>query len=608
MCGVVGYVGPRPAVPWLLKGLERLEYRGYDSAGLAVLTNDTLEIRRTAGQLQALRDDLAADPPADGSTAIGHLRWATHGAPTEANAHPHTDCNRRFAVVHNGIIENEASLRRQLLEAGHRFTSETDTELIAHLLESFADDLDLAERVRRAIQALQGAFALLIVDRRQPERIVAVRHDSPLFIGVLDDATLVASDFPPLLDHTRQVYILDDGEMADIRAGRITITDFEGKPVAKQAQTIDWDVEQAEKGGYDHFMLKEIHEQPQALQATLAGRIEGDAVALADLDWTPSQWQAFDNVLFLACGTSYHASLVAAKWIERLAGMPAQAAIASEFADDAPWVDGRTLVVAVSQSGETKDTLTAMHEAKRRGATTLAIVNVVGSSLARDADAVLYTHAGPEIAVASTKAYTTQLLTGALLALHLAQQRGVPAAERARLLAALRQVPEAAARLLDAPSAANEVGHRLAQASDAFYIGRGLDYASALEGQLKLKEITYIHAEAYPAGELKHGALALLEPGLPVVALATQLQSHAKMLGNIQEVRARGALVIAIAREDDATIADYADHVLAVPALDPMVMPILNAIPLQLIAYHAAVARGQNVDQPRNLAKSVTVD
>ena len=610
MCGIVGYAGRRQALPILLDGLRRLEYRGYDSAGVAVLNNGTVEVRRAAGRLENLVQRLAQDPIPGGQVGIGHTRWATHGRPSDVNAHPHCDCSGQFAVVHNGIIENHAALRRRLEDTGHRFTSETDTEVIAHLLEAEYDG-DLAEAVRRVVAQLEGAFALVIATRREPGRIVAVRQESPLIVGLGRDENFVASDIPALLPYTRRIHVLENGEMADIRADRVTVTDWNGKPVQKAFIDVTWDADAAEKGGYPHFMLKEIHEQPQALADALRGRLDPDGarVVFEDLSLTPEDARRLRQVYFVACGTAYHASLAAALLTERLAGVPARAEIASEFRYRDPLVDEHTLVVAVSQSGETIDTLSALRAARERGARLLGIVNVVGSSIARDCGDVIYTRAGPEISVASTKAYTTQLAVAALLAVYLGRARGTLGDHQAReLLAGLRDLPELARETLDQAGELRPVGEALAQARDLYYLGRGLDWVTGMEGQLKIKEIAYIHAEAYPAGELKHGPLALIEDGSPVVVVSTQPDLHRKTASNVQEVKARGARVIAVVREDLDDLGAEVDHLIRIPRVHPFLTPVLAVMPLQLLAYYAAAARGADIDKPRNLAKSVTVE
>lgn len=610
MCGIVGYAGGRPALPILVDGLRRLEYRGYDSAGVAVLQDGIVDVRRAVGRLDNLVERLEREPAGEGRVGIGHTRWATHGRPSEANAHPHSDCTGDFVVVHNGIIENHAVLRRRLIEAGHRFTSETDTEVIAHLLEAEYDG-DLPAAVRRVVAQLQGSFALVIATRREPGRIVAVRNQSPLIVGLGQGENFVASDIPALLPYTRRVYTLEGGEMADVTADRVTITDWRGAAVPKEVMEIDWSAQAAEKGGYPHFMLKEIYEQPRALADAILGRLGpgGADVVFEDITLSPQEVRELRQVYFVACGTAYHASLAAAQLTERLARLPARAEIASEFHYREPLVDRQTLVVAVSQSGETIDTLNALRTARERGARLLSIVNVVGSSIARDTGDVLYTRAGPEVSVASTKAYTTQLVVGTLLAVYLARARGTLADDDAReLLADLRALPGRAEALLAGAEDLQPVGESLAGAADIYYIGRGLDWVTGLEGQLKIKEISYIHAEAYPAGELKHGPLALIEQGTPLVAVSTQPAVHGKTASNVQEVKARGARVIAVVNEGAEDLGVAVDHVIPIPRVHPYLSPVLAVMPLQLLAYYAAAARGVDIDKPRNLAKSVTVE
>mgnify|MGYP001317449579 CR=1 FL=1 len=609
MCGIVGYVGPKQAVPILIGGLRALEYRGYDSAGIAVSYNGTVEVRKRAGRIDAL-EELVGQRPLRGTAGIGHTRWATHGRPSDENAHPHTDCTGAFVVVHNGIIENYAELREELGSRGHRFASETDTEVIAHLLEEL-DDGDLVSTVRRAVTRLQGAYALAVLSRREPGKIVAVKQSSPLIIGLGQGENFLASDIPALLPHTRRVIPLDEGEMAVLTRDGARIMKLDGTPVEREPMEVTWDPGQAERGGYPHFMLKEIHEQPRAVRDTLAGRVHksGERVSLDAVRFDPEWVRQLRSVYLVACGTAYHAGLIGGRLIERLAGIPTWTEIASEFRYREPLVDGRTLFVAISQSGETADTLAAMREARRRGARILAITNVVGSSVAREADDVVYTWAGPEIAVASTKAYTTQIVALTLLALHLAEITGFTGPlGRRNLLEGLRQLPEAVEAALAVEAEVRHIGELAGAWRDAFFIGRGLDYFTALEGQLKLKEISYIHAEAYAAGELKHGTLALIEQGTPVIALATQPDLREKMISNIEEVRARGAEVFAITRRDLTGVERYARATLKLPVAHPLLMPVVAAVPLQLLAYYAAVAKGTDVDKPRNLAKSVTVE
>lgn len=607
MCGIVGYIGERQAQPILVEGLRKLEYRGYDSAGICVFDGTALRVRKTAGRLSALEEKLAA-APLPGTLGIGHTRWATHGRPTDENAHPHTDAEGRFAVVHNGIIENFQALRERLVAKGYRFVSETDTETIAHLLADLYDG-DFVGTVRRAVAEMKGAYALAIVCRDEPDKLVVVRQASPLVIGVGKGEQFVASDIPALLEHTRDVYILENGEMAVLTKDGVTITKTDGTPVARDVFRVTWDLAQAEKEGYAHFMLKEIHEQPKAIRDTLSGRLEGNRVVFPDLKLSPTELAAVEKIHIVACGTAYHAGLVGKAAIERLARVPVDVEVASEYRYRDPLLTEKTLVIVISQSGETADTLAALRESQRRGAKVLGIVNVVGSSVAREADDVLFTWAGPEIAVASTKAYTAQLVVLYLFALYLAELRGtLSEAERAGLVAALQALPEQTEAVLGLAETMKGHAGSVASATSLFFIGRGLDYAVAQEGSLKLKEISYIHSEAYAAGELKHGTLALIEDGVPVVALATQPNLLDKMVSNITEVKARGARVIALAMTGEAELAKTVDDLILLPPTDPLLAPVLAVVPLQLFAYHAAVARGLDVDKPRNLAKSVTVE
>ncbi|CAM3526418.1 glutamine--fructose-6-phosphate transaminase (isomerizing) [Hydrogenibacillus schlegelii] len=609
MCGIVGYVGTKQAVPILIRGLRALEYRGYDSAGIAVYDNGVVQVRKRNGRIDHL-EAFVGERPLRGTLGIGHTRWATHGQPSNENAHPHADCTGDHVVVHNGIIENYAELRDELKAQGHRFTSETDTEVVAHLIEALYDG-DLVNTVRRAAARLEGAYALVAMSRQEPDKIVAVKRASPLIIGLGEGENFLASDIPALLPYTRRVIPLEEEEMAVLTSDGVKLIRLDGTPVTRAPMWVNWDPVQAERGGYEHFMLKEIHEQPQAVRDTLSGRINrsGDGVLLDGVHLDPEWVRGLRSVYLVACGTAYHAGLIGGRLIERLAGIPVWNEVASEFRSRDPLIDERTLFVAISQSGETADTLSALREARRRGARILAVTNVVGSSVAREADDVVYTWAGPEIAVASTKAYTTQVVALALLALRLAEITGhTGEQERRDLLEALRFLSEALEQALELEEDVRAIGERTRTWRDAFFIGRGLDYFSALEGQLKLKEISYIHAEAYPAGELKHGTLALIEPGTPVIALMTQPDQREKMISNIEEVRARGADVLLIARQDLAGVDRHAQTTLMLPAVHPLLMPVVAAVPLQLLAYYAAVTRGADVDKPRNLAKSVTVE
>lgn len=606
MCGIVGYVGKRQVVPVLLDGLRRLEYRGYDSAGVAIAQNGTVKVSKKAGRLSELEEVVPYEEFSQATIGIGHTRWATHGKPTDDNAHPHQDCTGDFTVIHNGIIENYAELRRELKEKGHVFRSETDTEVIAHLFEELYED-NLEETMKKVIARLEGSYALVVVSVRDKNKLLAARQDSPLVIGLGKGENLLASDIPALLPYTRETIIMEDGQLAILTEDSVTIKDIKGNTIEPKIFHVHWDDVAAEKAGYEHFMLKEIHEQPKALKDTLAGRItEDNKVKFAEgFALTPEMVRDIEKVYLIACGTAYHAGLVGKHLIEKLVGIPAEADVASEFRYRDPLVTDKTLVVVVSQSGETADTLAALRESKARGARVVAVTNVVGSSVAREADDVIYTWAGPEIAVASTKAYTTQLLALSLFAIYLAQERGK---EATYLLEEIKKLPEKASRVLEIEARIKELAEAIAKHDDAFYIGRGLDFAVSLEGQLKLKEISYIHAEAYPAGELKHGTLALITEGTPVISLATQPSLYEKTVSNIQEVKARGAYVVGIVKEGDEKINEHADVVINIPEVNPLLSPIIAVLPLQLLSYYAAVARGEDVDKPRNLAKSVTVE
>ena len=609
MCGIVGYVGPRQATEILLGGLARLEYRGYDSAGVAVIEGDDLAVVRRVGRLNNLRDTLVKHP-LHGTTGIGHTRWATHGRPSEENAHPHADCDGRVAVVHNGIIENYTSLRDELAANGHILRSETDTETIAHLIESYLED-DLAAAVRKAVARLEGSYAIAVVDRDAPSSIVAVRKDSPLIIGLGDGENIVASDIPAVLEHTRRVMVLHDDEIAVVSADRISVYDAEGAVVADpEMMTVEWDLDAAEKGGFDDFMLKEIHEQPTALRETLRGRMGEDGIIqLSELEMTPQQVADVERVYIIACGTSYHAGLVAKNLIEAWARVPVEVDVSSEFRYRDPIVDDETLVVAITQSGETADTLAGVREARERGAKVIAITNVVGSRVTRESDGVIYTHAGPEIGVAATKTFTAQIAALTVLALKLAQARGAMSNQRVRSLwDELMTIPDVVEALLQDLRPLEECAAQYTDVVSSLFIGRGMGVPVAMEGALKLKEISYIHAEAYPSGEMKHGPIALITPQVPVVAVATQGHTYEKVVSNIQEARARGARVIAVATAGDDDIARHAEHVLYIPRTSEALSAIPASIPLQLLAYYIAKLRGCDVDQPRNLAKSVTVE
>jgi glucosamine--fructose-6-phosphate aminotransferase (isomerizing) len=609
MCGIVGYVGDRSAAPFLIDGLKRLEYRGYDSAGIAVYDGEKTEVVKREGRLSRLEESLNGNFT-KGFLGIGHTRWATHGKPSDINAHPHTDCSGNIIVVHNGIIENYQEIREWLKERGHRFRTEVDTEVIPHLIEEYYQG-DLVSAVQKTLEWIRGSFALGILSGEEPDKIIAVRKDSPLVVGLGNGENYIASDIPAILEHTRKVYILKDGHMAVVKKDRVDLMDFKGRKVEQEVFDVKWDAVAAEKSGYPHFMLKEIHEQPRALKDTMTGRIDperGD-IRLDDITIKAEDLGNIDKIFIVACGTAYHAGIVGKHVIERLTRIPVEVDIASEFRYRDPMVDERTIVIIISQSGETADTLAALRESKKRGARIIAITNVVGSSVSRETEDVLYTWAGPEIAVASTKAYSTQLVSLYMLALKMALEKGtVDREEAVEIMRELKQLPEKAQRIIGGEQKIKELAYQYSKWDDVFFIGRGLDYAVALEGSLKLKEISYIHAEAYPAGELKHGTLALITKGIPVISLVTQEQLYEKTLSNIKEVEAREATVIAVAMEGDENITKNANHVIYIPRTIPFLTPVLTVIPLQLFAYYAAVARGCDVDKPRNLAKSVTVE
>jgi len=607
MCGIVGYIGKRPAIPVLLDGLKKLEYRGYDSAGIAVMEQNAITTCKTVGKLAVLEEKLGNDY-SQSTIGIGHTRWATHGRPSDINAHPHCNRDGKFAVVHNGIIENYLELKEWLIEQGHTFISETDTEVLPHLVEHFYQG-DLVNAVREMLKKLKGSFAILVMSCQNPDVLVAARKDSPMVVGLGEDELFIASDIPAILSYTRKTYIIEDGEMVLLTKNGVEVTDFAGKKREKQVFEVKWDAVAAEKGGYDHFMLKEIHEQPRALRDTLVGRLEDERVVLQEVNLTAEELKNFQKIFIVACGTAWHAGLVGKNLIERWVRLPVEVDIASEFRYRSPLVDEHTLVVVISQSGETADTLAALREAKRKGSRVVAVTNVVGSSVAREAHDVIYTWAGPEIAVASTKAYTTQLEGMVLLGLYLAQIRGTLSKEKIHeVITALRKIPAQAQEVLDEAEHIKEFAQSFVEVEDTFFIGRSLDWNVAMEGALKLKEISYIHAEAYAAGELKHGTLALITNETPVIALATQMDVYEKTLSNIIEVRARDAQVIGITFKGNTDLAKSVDHVIYIPETIAELAPILTVIPLQLLAYYVSVARGCDVDKPRNLAKSVTVE
>ena len=614
MCGIIGYIGSKPALPVILDGLRRLEYRGYDSAGIALVREGKLERQRSAGKLAHFEETLNLQS-ADGDYGLGHTRWATHGRPTEENAHPHVDCKNRLVVVHNGIIENYLELKRKLERDGHTFVSETDTETIAHLVESEMRKDGLAAAVQRALSALRGLFALVLISVDDPGTIVAARSGPPIVIGVGDGEYLVASDVLGVLSHTRDVVYLGDREMAVVRRDGVTFTDFEGVPRSLTPRHIAWDAEMAEKAGYKHFMQKEIFEQPDAIQETLLGRIslETGDVFPGELGISEDMLRSIDRVAIVACGTSWHAGLVGKFLFEQLARLPVDVDYGSEFRYRDPFIDSRSLTVVITQSGETADTLAALREARDRGAHAIAICNVVGSMVTREAEGTVYTHAGPEIGVASTKAFTSQLIALHLLALHLARLRGTLTSKAAQpQLEALARLPRLVEETLKLNPIIEQLAGRFYERSDFLYIGRGINYPIALEGALKLKEISYIHAEGYPAGEMKHGPIALIEENVPVVALVPHDHVFEKMTSNVAEAKARGGAIIALTDGEPNVLGQMLDrsndHILTIPSTHPLLTPVLMVVPLQLLAYHIAVRRGCDVDQPRNLAKSVTVE
>ena len=617
MCGIVGYVGTERAVPIILDGLKRLEYRGYDSAGIAVYQDDgTLGVRRASGKLRNLEDVLQIDP-VDGYYGVGHTRWATHGRPTEENAHPHRDCSGDIVVVHNGIVENYLPLKEQLQREGHVFKTQTDTEVIAHLVEKYFEG-NLENAVRQAVKELRGVFALSVLSRRDPFKIVAAREGPPVVIGLGKGEYFVASDVPAILSHTRDMFFLADGDMAILTRDGVQLSDFSGNHVNRAVQHVLWDPIMAEKGGYKHFMLKEIFEQPRAIRDTTIGRVsqETGRVFLEEMDITPAEFQAFRQVRIVACGTSWHAALAGKFMIEQLARIPVEVDYGSEFRYRNPIVTPDSLTVVISQSGETADTIAAQREAKQKGSKTLAICNVVGSMITREASGAIYTHAGPEIGVASTKAFTCQLTALSILALYLGQIRGTLSEEKSReFVQELLLIPGKIETILGNDRLFEDLGRKLFRAKDFLYLGRGAHFPIALEGALKLKEISYIHAEGYPAGEMKHGPNALIDENLPVVVLATHDRSdpascllYEKTLSNMQEVKAREGRLLAIVTEGDSEARKVADDVIEIPGAPDLLTPILEIIPLQLLAYHIAVRLGCDVDQPRNLAKSVTVE
>lgn len=614
MCGIIGYIGSKPVVPVLIEGLRRMEYRGYDSAGVALVGPEGIALRRSAGKLINLENAIRADP-VDGLYGVGHTRWATHGRPTEENAHPHRDCTGRIVVVHNGIIENYLELKAELIGQGHQFKTETDTEIVAHLVEREMRSDGLDQAVRRALALMRGMFAIVLVSVDDPEKIVAARNGPPIVVGLGKDEFFVASDIPAILAHTRDVVFLGDEEMAVITRSGVTFTTFSGKEISKVSQRVMWDPIAAEKGGHKHFMLKEIFEQPTAARDTVLGRVSLDRgrIFLEDLNIEDSVFAALQKVTVIACGTSWHAGLVGKYLIESLAKVPVEVDYGSEYRYRDPIVSPHELTIVITQSGETADTLAALREARGKGAASIAICNVVGSMATREANGTVYTHAGPEIGVASTKAFTSQLVALQLLALHMAQVRQTLSVDEIRgHIAELLALPQIIEQAIKASAPIEKVAERFYNRTDFLFLGRGINYPIALEGALKLKEISYIHAEGYPAGEMKHGPIALIDEKMPVVAIAPKDHVFEKMIGNVQEAKARGGSVIAITSAGDsrmtAVLDDKHDFAVAMPVTTALLTPIVMTIPLQLLAYHIAVRRGCDVDQPRNLAKSVTVE
>ncbi len=608
MCGIVGYVGPRPAADILLEGLRRLEYRGYDSAGLAIINGNGVKVRKAAGKLSVLSDQLKHDKPL-GTVGIGHTRWATHGAPTTPNAHPHCDRTGRIALIHNGIIENAAALRTLLIKRGHEFLSETDTEVLAHLVGEYYQG-SLEEAVASALRDVDGAYGIGVVSADEPDLLVAARNGSPLLVGVGEDEWFIASDASAILQHTRSVVYLDDGEMAVLNRDGYRIRNLTVEQIDKPVSQIEWDLETIERGGFDHFMLKEIFEQPESVANTMRGHLleEEGTSRLKGLNLSDEELKGIERIVITACGTSWHAGLIGEYMLEELARIPVEVEYASEFRYRNPILDNRTLVIAISQSGETADTLAAVREAKRRGARTIGLVNVVGSTIAREVGGGLYLRAGPEVGVASTKAFSCQVTALALVALRIARLRSMSIIQGREFIDSLRTLPRLIQQVLDRAPDAERLADVFDGTHNALYLGRGVNFPAALEGALKLKEISYIHAEGYPAAEMKHGPIALIDENMPVVFIAPKDAVHAKIVSNIEEVKARGGRVIALVTEGDTEIARLADLTFPIPETHDLLTPVLTSVPLQLLAYHVAVRRGCNVDQPRNLAKSVTVE
>src|SRR5688500_16668292 len=610
MCGIVGYIGSERATPILINGLKRLEYRGYDSAGITIQENGSLTTRKAPGKIVELEKVIASEGASAGQVGIAHTRWATHGPPNKTNAHPHVDCSGTISLVHNGIIENYAVLRKKLEALGHKFTTDTDTETVAHLIEE-AFEGNLEEAVRAALMQIEGTYGLAIMSSRDPRKNVVARKGSTLLLGVGQNGDyFVASDVSAVLSHTREVIYLDDGEMAVLTDDGYQLSSVEGEAVTKEIEHVTWDLDAIEKSGHEHFMLKEIFEQPETIRNTMRGRIleEEGTVKLGGVTLSPEDLLSFENIVITACGTSWHSALIGAYMLEALARIPVEVEYASEFRYRNPIVDERTLLIAISQSGETADTLAAMREGKRRGATVMGLVNAVGSTIARESDFGIYLHAGPEIGVASTKAFTSQVCALTLFTILMARLRTMSILQGREILHAMAQLPDKIEQVLELNDAIRELARTYKDTANFLYLGRGANFPSALEGALKLKEISYIHAEGYPAAEMKHGPIALIDPHMPVVVIAPQDSVYSKVVSNVEEVKARGGKIIAVVTEDDRELINMVDHAIPIPHTHDLLTPILAAVPLQLLAYHIAVMRGCNVDQPRNLAKSVTVE
>ncbi len=608
MCGIIGYIGKNNAIPIVMDGIKRLEYRGYDSAGIAYLTNNKIEVKRRQGKIDELRKEIG-DSSLSSNLSIGHTRWATHGKPSDANAHPHRSDG--IVIVHNGILENFIELKHSLAQEGFIFNSETDTETLCHLINKYSPTRSLEDAVREAIKRVRGSYAFAVIDEKDPDKIVAVRKESPLVVGLGDGEYFVASDVPAFLNHSREVIFLDDNEMAILNSDGVIITDFEGNPINKSVSVISWSPSMAEKGGYRHFMLKEIYEQPRSIVDTIRGRVisEKGEVAIEEFGLTPEDINSFDKIFIVACGTSYHAAIVGKYMIEELCRIPVEVDIASEFRYRNPLLGGNDLFIAITQSGETADTLAAIKEAKRLGAKCLSICNVIGSTASRESDFVFYTHSGPEIGVASTKAFTAQIVALYLLALALGRFKGVLSEETCiALINDLLRLPSGLESAFEHDDEIKKIAKKFSMAQDFLYLGRGIDYPIALEGALKLKEISYIHAEGYPAGEMKHGPIALVDEKLPVVVIINSKKLFEKVISNIEEVKSRGGTVIAVASMGSKVIKDVSSYSVVIEGINDYLNTVLLTIPLQLLSYHVAVLRGCDVDQPRNLAKSVTVE